>query len=188
MRLRWFLALAILLGWLLWLTPTLYPVTAPIPTAHILTFPTLPDAPDPNGVFNVVNQSREAQGLPALIADTYLTKIAHQRAADMAARHYYAHRDAEGRIFSDLLAADGEAVVYGCENLDLEFTLTPEIYVKDWLRSPKHQACMFNKQVTRAGYAVARVDLVQSGGQTNTAYVVVAIHATEPVMSQLASQ
>lgn len=186
MRLRWFLALATLMGWLVWRRPALYPTLSLVSESPIISFTVPVDAPDPNRVFDLVNQARQSQGLSMLTADANLTKIANQRADDMAARHYYAHRDAEGHIFSDLLAADGKEIAYGCENLDLEFSLAPEPYVKDWLTSARHQSCLLNKQVKRAGYAVAKLDLIQSGGQTTSAYVVVAIHATEPVLSQLA--
>jgi hypothetical protein len=187
MRLRWFLAIALFFGWLVWLTPALYPVPAGSVAMPAVSFRVLPDAPDPNRIFALVNQSRTAHGLLPLTADPYLAKVARQRAADMAARKYYAHRDQDGRIFSDLMAADGESITYGCENLDLEFTTTPVIYVDDWLGSAKgHRACLLNQRVTKAGYAVAKLELLQAGGQTMTAYVVVAIHTTEPTETQLA--
>lgn len=188
MRFRWFVAIAILLGWLLWLTPALYPVASKPPLAPTVNFQSLPDAPDPNRIFSLVNQARQAQGLPQLTADPYLTKIAKERAADMAVRHYYGHRDQAGHIFSDLMTADGQSVAYGCENLDLEFTLIPNIYVEDWLQSAKgHRACLLNQQVTKAGYAVAKLELVNPQAETTTAYIVVAIHTTEPFASRLAA-
>lgn len=68
---------------------------------------------------------------------------------------------------------------YSCENLSLVFVPDSEEFIKQWLTSTQgHRECMTNPDLTTAGYAVTKMMLLQHGGTQTTAYVVVAIHAT----------
>lgn len=135
--------------------------------------------PDPNQVFQYMNRARMTSGLPPLEKNDILANLAEQRAKDMAANTYYAHKDSKGQYFDQLLRENGYTVSYGCENLDLEFTTMPEIYVNNWLSSTSgHRECLLNSSVTEAGYAVASI--APMGGENIDSYVVVAIHSTKP--------
>ena len=133
-------------------------------------------APDPNDIFSMVNSHRVSAGLAPLRPNAGLGEVATRRAQDMAGRNYYAHQDPDGLYYYDYLqGADFDKDNYSCENLDLQFTLLPAQYVKDWLDSKKgHRECMLADQATDGGYAA--VPAPQLSGR-QTAYIVVAIHA-----------
>lgn len=134
--------------------------------------------PDPNAIFNLVNEQRRNAGLPLLVADTSLAKLASDRAADMSTRRYYAHKNPDGQYFYDFLKPSENKSKYACENLDLEFTTNVGTYVNDWLNSTSgHRECMLNKTIRSAGYAAAPFETVDGNGVHTTSYVVVAIHS-----------
>lgn len=141
-------------------------------------YPTQADVPNINIISSLINSERSSQGLRPLIKDTVLTDIAETRAADMAARGYYAHRNPDGLYFYDQLDQRGYAVAYGCENLDLEFELLPETYINAWMSSTSgHRECLLNPRITNAGYAAVKLPPSGSKGTIVPAYIVVAIYA-----------
>lgn len=150
-------------------------------TTTAFAFPQDSNLPNPNEILSLVNQARANEGLARLHANESLTEIATGRARDMAANHYYAHLDKSGKYYYDLLRQKKIATDYSCENLDMEFSRLPLPYVTDWLASSAgHRECLLNPQVTEAGYAVTTFDRVNYEGTPETAYIVVAIHATTP--------
>lgn len=149
--------------------------------ATTVRFNSSDDMPDPNQVFDMVNGLRAQSGLQPLSKNAVLAELAAQRAADMGRHNYYAHRDPNGYIFSDLLVQNGYNLRYGCENLDLEFSTSPLSYVNSWAQSPSHNACLLQPEVSAAGYAVTTI--ANKPGQPPT-YVMVAIHGTTPTVAQ----
>lgn len=145
-----------------------------------ITFPTSTETPDPNIIFDEVNALRNTNGLQALIADPVLLNIAGQRADDMVAQSYYAHKNPDGLIFYDIMKLQGTAPDYACENLALESSEFENVFFESWNSSDKgHKECMLSSRVTRAGYAVRKLYDVPEGGELKPYYVVVAIHASE---------
>lgn len=135
--------------------------------------------PDPNIIFQQVNNARITNGLPALERNDTLTQLAEQRAKDMSNNDYYAHKGSDGLFFDALLKQNGYSIDYGCENLDLEFTMEPGTYIHAWLKSNAgHKECLLNSKATQAGYAVTQINTV--AGEDFPCYVVVAIHSTLP--------
>lgn len=150
-------------------------ITPPVNTHFATTL----DTPDPNQVFELVNKERVVEGSPALRADEKLGKLAAARAADMAKRQYYAHKNPDGKYYYDFFSAYGLASDYSCENLDLVFTPSNETFINEWLASTKgHRNCMINPSLTEAGYATTKLTLVDYDGKPTMAYLVVAIHTT----------
>lgn len=128
-------------------------------------------------VFRLVNAERSIRNLPELSVDPVLQAVAKQRAEDMSTNVYFGHKSPKGLHFDDLIAAHGFSAGYACENLALEFSKNEAIYVDLWLLSKTgHRQCMLNKDVRRAGYAVASLNDLQGF----EAYIVVGVHAAPP--------
>lgn len=141
-------------------------------------FPVDVDTLDPNETLRLVNQKRSEVGLPALIADEQLAAVARDRAADMVARQYYAHRNPEGRFYYDYLKERAIAAGYSCENLDLVFVPSQELVLREWQASLKgHRDCMLHPKTNKAGFATAKLIFLNFSGKPTTGYLVVAIHA-----------
>lgn len=149
----------------------------------IAQFKTYDGLPDPNEIFRLVNKERLDSGLQPLEKNVVLTHLAEQRAQDMSLNNYYAHKNLAGKLFYNVLADDGYKVDYGCENLDLDFTTEPSTYVSSWMKSTAgHRECLLNATVTQAGYAVAPI--ANYSTQDRPSYVIVAIHATQPLTAK----
>ncbi len=128
-------------------------------------------------IFSLINQERKTRGLKELNIDNRLVGIAQDRLDDMVKNQYYAHLNPQGKYYYDLFPEYLIKSNYSCENLDVEFTTDPKVYVNDWLKSKKgHKECMLNKNVTTAGYAVG---LFNKSDSTKV-YLVVGIH-TSPI-------
>ena len=144
----------------------------------IVRFDVPADAPDPNETLRLVNIQRGSVGLPALVANEKLGALAKARAKDMAARHYYAHKDPDGKYYYDYFPAYNLVTGYNCENLDLVFVPNQALVIQEWNASVRgHKRCMENSKTTQAGYATTRLTMVDFEGKETTAYLVVAIHA-----------
>lgn len=141
-------------------------------------FEALPDSPDPNEVFKLVNQERVVEGQKPLIANVKLGEVAMARAKDMAARQYYAHKNPDGKYYYDLFPDYGVKADYSCENLDIVFVPNAEEFIKEWVGSTAHHACLVNPATTEAGFAVTKMMLIEYGGQEVPCYLVVGIHTT----------
>src|SRR6476469_2043133 len=88
----------------LWLTQSMFSTlhssaTPEVKSLSQTTFARLDDGPDPNEIFKLANQARQAEGLKALNANPQLTTVAEARATDMAKNHYYAHKDQSGHFY-----------------------------------------------------------------------------------------
>ncbi len=140
-----------------------------------------PGLPDLSAVLSSVNAVRSERGLPPLVADESLTMIAKARANDMREHRYYAHKSPQNTYYFDLMKAAGFSSDYNCENLDLAFSVDPEVYVGDWFKSRAgHKECLLDPRVSLAGYATVTLDIAtDQNGSPMPSYVVVAIHSTE---------
>jgi hypothetical protein len=142
-------------------------------------FPRHGDAPDPNEILSLVNSKRTEQGLAVLVPDSVLSALAEERAQDMVANSYYAHKNQSGKIFYDLLVARGSEPQFACENLSLEPSNQLNSSVDSWLKSSKgHRECMLDSGINKAGYASIKLYDVYINGSIRSLYVVVAIHST----------
>lgn len=172
------LSIAMLCGVAITLVPSGHLLSVAMPkqvNQNLITFPSQQGVPDPNDVFDAVNQARTAQGLPVLQKDAALTRVAQERAADMQKRAYYAHKNPDGLMYYDILFQQRVGFNYSCENLDLQFITPTANFVNDWMNSNTgHRECMLNVTADRAGYAITTIDMDNGA----SAYIVVAIHAS----------
>ena len=144
----------------------------------IVRFAVPVDAPDPNETLRLVIEDRVRRNLKPLIADEKLGLVAASRAADMAARQYYAHRNPDGKYYFDNFKAFDVRAGYSCENLDLVFVPSQDMVINEWMGSLNgHRGCMLNTKITSAGYAASTIDLIQFDGSETKAYLIVAVHA-----------
>lgn len=155
-------------------------VAAPgeITNNELVQFEIPSDAPDPNETFRLVNEARATQNIAPLIANETLGKIAKARAMDMVARSYYAHKDPDGKYYYDYFKSYNLSTGYNCENLDLVFVPNQNQVISEWNSSLRgHRECMTSTEITHAGYATARANIISYDGTSTVVYLVVAIHA-----------
>ncbi len=133
-------------------------------------------AVNPEELYRLTNAERQQNGSPDLLKSAALAAQAQERAQDMQAGAYYAHKNpTSGETFADGLRADGVGYRYACENLNMTFSANASLTMSDWLDSRDgHRECMMNQAVTHVGYAV--VDVPLSEGEVS--YIVVAIYAS----------
>lgn len=133
-------------------TPQIAPIS-PNPTA-------IPKAPVFNwgteitadNIFIAVNEIRYNHGLPVLIRDKELDRIAQLKADDMAENNYFAHTSPTGITNYDLFSQNIPNFKYYGENLAENFTDVQET-VGAWVLSPEHLANIYNIDYIRAGVA-----------------------------------
>lgn len=110
-------------------------------------------------VLRLVNTERRRHGRPGLRANRRLARAAHFRAADMAARHYFAHNGwlAAIKRFGYRWRSVGENIATGQS--------TPAEVVNDWMNSPEHRANILSPKFTELGVARVEDIWVQSFGR-----------------------
>lgn len=147
-------------------------------SAHSTFLPTPAGLPSAEQMLTLTNQTRKDSDLPALSPNSTLTSIAQQRADDMAARRYYAHRSPDGTYYYNSLESTQFKQSYSCENLGMDSTVSADTYVSQWLASNKgHKECLLNSTINQVGYGVAEVSF-DPAQVDNKTYIVVAIHAS----------
>jgi hypothetical protein len=150
------------------------------PQLALHSFKLAPGLPDTDELMHHVNSARSAHKSPPLRANMQLEAVALARAADMAKRQYYAHKDPDGKYYYDLLSTEDIFPDYSCENLDLVFVPDTKSVAQEWLGSLNgHRECVINQGLVEAGYAVTKLDLIDFNGNLNSAYLIVAIHTTQ---------
>lgn len=116
----------------------------------------------------LVNQSRQKQGLAPLTAGANLDEAARAHAEDMLERDYYAHQSPEGDTVRDRylsaggseweLVAENIARCQGCE-VPADISRV-EAFHEGWMNSPGHRRNILAEGLARFGFGIA------SGGQT----------------------
>ena len=108
--------------------------------------------------FNLINQDRKDQGLPALTLDPQLTSIARAHSADMRDRNFVAHVNPDGNSFSDRLRRAGLSFRIAGENLAVTTSMSdPATFANaEFLGHTTHRANILNQKFTRVGVGVAR--------------------------------
>jgi uncharacterized protein YkwD len=103
-------------------------------------------------MLELVNEERAKEGLPALEADTSLTRVARAHSTDMFARGYFAHVTPDGVSPADRVRAAGIRFLITGENLALGPTL--KICHTGLMNSPGHKANILHKSYGRVGIGV----------------------------------
>ena len=97
----------------------------------------------------LLNNDREKQGLPRLIADANLTKVARKHAADMVTQHYFNHTNLQGQSPFDRLEASG--IRYRSAGENIAYNYSVEKLEEAWMNSPGHRANILNASYTHVG-------------------------------------
>lgn len=155
------------------------PETSTQTIAETVRFDILADSPDPNQVFELVNNKRLASGSPAFVADAKLAAIALARAKDMAERHYFAHKNPDGKYYYDLARDVRLNTGNSCENSSATFVTEDALFLDQWSGSLNDSSsCLMNPDFRQAGYAAVKMMLQGYDGKQFPAYLVVGIHAS----------
>lgn len=104
---------------------------------------------------DLVNAERARHGLPALSADTLLTRAAAIHAADMARGPFVSYTGSDGSDPSQRLDRVGYLWIWVGENIAAGQETAEEV-VPGWLRSPNHLANILSADAVSAGVAMAR--------------------------------
>lgn len=101
----------------------------------------------------LVNQKREANGLPSLILNEKLSLAAVNKAKDMFAKNYWAHNSPDGETPWVFIKGAGYNYVYAGENLARGFDNTDSI-VNAWMASVQHKANLLSQNYRDVGFAI----------------------------------
>lgn len=112
----------------------------------------------------LVNESRAANGLPALEAGPSLDAAAVAHADDMLARDYYSHQSPEGDAVTDrYVEAGGSRWELVAENIAQCTGCSPDLQLVEelqqgWMDSPGHRANILAEGLQRFGFGLAGAD------------------------------
>lgn len=103
-------------------------------------------------LLTVMNQTRQAHGLPPLRVDSHLLRAARWQSSDMASKGYFAHgafaqRMAVFRVRGPRMA---ENLAWGNGSYG-----SPQVIVREWLKSPGHRENLLHAGYRRVGIGAA---------------------------------
>ncbi len=111
----------------------------------------------PSEVVNLINQARQAAGLPALNVDSRLAAAAQDHSIDMACYSLLSHTGSDGSSIGQRIAAAGypgsfyEEMIYGGTGA------YPQTAFDWWMNDPIHHAVIFDTRITDIGVGFAFV-------------------------------
>ncbi len=106
-----------------------------------------------------INATRVQAGLPALVPDAGLVKVARARSADMAANSYFSHAPPDGCNYVCIMDKFGVAHAYAGENIawnSWDWSQTADVAVNMWRNSPPHLENILGCHYERFGSGVAK--------------------------------
>jgi uncharacterized YkwD family protein len=138
--------------------PTPAPAPKPQPAPQPAPAPKPEPAPAPatglsqyeQRVVELTNVERAKNGLPALKADTALSKVAKAKSQDMYNKNYFSHTSPTYGSPFDMMKQFGISYRTAGENIAMG-QRTPEEVVKAWMDSPGHRANILNNTYTHIG-------------------------------------
>ena len=107
---------------------------------------------DEKEVFNLINQQRANNGLPALKVDEELQKVARIKAEDMVSNNYFSHTSPTYGSPFDMMKSFGISYTSAGENI--AGNSNNSAAVTAWMNSPGHRANILNDKYTHTGLAV----------------------------------
>ncbi len=105
-------------------------------------------------VVRLTNAARQEAGLSVLTEDSQLTRLAQQKAEDMAANHYFSHTSPTYGTAFDMMQAAGISYHSAGENI-AKGQKTAEAVMKGWMNSAGHRANILKDDYTRLGVGYA---------------------------------
>lgn len=117
-------------------------------------------------IFQLTNEARRKNGLPALEPDETLMTLAREKSDDMARRRYFSHTSPEGKTIIDhydnekpakigLMGRIGENIHMGQRNDYSDIKTAARVIVDSWMLSPGHRQNILNPAYTNLGVGVA---------------------------------
>lgn len=125
------------------------------------------------GLVDGTNAERNANGLGSLALNGLLSQAAQAKAADMAAKDYWAHNSPTGATPWTFIGATGYTYQTAGENLAYGFTTTSDT-ITGWMNSPGHRANILNTSFNQVGFATLDIANYQGQGPQT---LVVAMYA-----------
>lgn len=104
-------------------------------------------------VFNLTNEERAQEGLPALIWNDKLAESAAAHCQDMIDRNYFAHNTPEGLTPGDRATTAGYIWLWVGENIAAGYP-SPDKVMEGWMNSPDHKENILRIQFKELGVAV----------------------------------
>jgi len=101
-------------------------------------------------VFRLVNQYRVNAGLPALIYNAEVARVAQAKSQEMADLNYFSHYSPVYGSPFDMMNAFGIAFSAAAENI-AKGQRTPADVMNSWMNSPGHRANILNRDFTDIG-------------------------------------
>jgi hypothetical protein len=105
-------------------------------------------------IFRLLNEERRRAGLPPLVRDREIARLANQHSADMLDRGYFGHISPSGRDVVERLGRAGFVVLRAAENLAR--SSSPRRAHRSLMDSPSHRANILDPDLTHVGLGVAR--------------------------------
>ena len=123
---------------------------------------------------DLVNQVREAHGVPHVRLDPRLARVARRHSRDMVRNRYFSHTSPDGSSSSDRIAASGwmrgrERWAVGEDLAWRVGTVRPSEIVEDWLNSPSHRRVLLRRRYHVVGIGIAAGTPSGDSGRTYTA-------------------
>lgn len=103
--------------------------------------------------FNLLNNDRAKNGLPALKRNSQLANLAEDYAEDMVNRNFFSHYNPEGQSPFDRMNQAGIKYSYAGENLAIN--TSPEAAETAFMNSSGHRANILNPNYTEVGLGAA---------------------------------
>lgn len=111
-------------------------------------------AVDLDGFAHALNTQRQANGLPALVADPRLSEAAQRHAQDMAAHGFLDHQGSDGSRLSDRVTRAGYCWRSISENIAWGIPGESQV-ITQWMRSRGHRRNILDRQIRNFGVARA---------------------------------
>jgi uncharacterized protein YkwD len=110
---------------------------------------------DEQKIFDLTNQARKEEKLPALKLNQVLCEVARAHSANMAKQKKMSH-ELDGKDPSARIKAAGYQASFGGENIGLTEESGPDIVFKRWMESKPHKANILNVKPTEFGIGMAK--------------------------------
>jgi hypothetical protein len=104
-------------------------------------------------VINLVNDSRQAEGLEILTESEKLSQAAESKVENMLKENYFAHNSPSGKTPWFWIEQAGYDYHYAGENLAMDFKNADEQHAA-WMKSPTHKKNILNEDFREIGVAV----------------------------------